>query len=177
MSVASLAALPFPCVEPLSLLGLREERAAPDRDHVAFGWCRLPRVELCGEEQSLWVEDPLVLALHSPDEDHIPVPVRAGVPRDINLEFVLAGGEASAVALLSEFLRARAPELAGETIVLALCNPRRARISRPAALAGRRIYYGAGEVVAWLQRRPGAAGWSLGDEAHVQLEAERWYTV
>lgn len=177
MPVDSLAALPFTGAEPLRLLGLEQDRETPDRDHAAYGFCRLPAVELRGEDQALWVEDPLVLALHSPDDDHIPVPVRAGVPRDINLEFVLDDGS-SAVALLSEFLGARGAELAGDakTIVLALCNPRRARISRPPALAGRRIYYGAGEVVAWLQRRPGATGWALGDDAHVQLAAERWYT-
>lgn len=169
--------LAFGPVEPLRLLGLHPGDDQPGHEHTLYGWCRLPGLELAGEGQALWVESPLVLALHSPDEDAIAVPRRGGVPSDINLEFAL-DGDRSAVALLSEFLRARAPAIVGDAtaIVLALCNPRRARISRPPALAGRRIYYGTGDVVAWLQRREGAAGWSLGDEAFVRLESDRWYT-
>lgn len=174
----ALADLPFGPVEPLELFGLTEGSEASEREHTRYGWCRLPGVELRGEDQALWLDAPLVLGLHSPDDDAIPVPRRGGVPSDINLEFAL-GGEDSAIALLSEFMRARAPELVGDarTIVLALCNPRRARISRPPELAGRRIYYGAGDVVAWLLRRPGASGWSLAaDEAFVQLACEHWYS-
>lgn len=172
----SLRDLAFGPVEPLRLLGLDTD-GAPGHEHTLYGWCRLPGVELVGEDQALWVEAPLVLGLHSPDEDAIAVPRRGGVPSDINLEFAL-GGERSAVALLSEFLKVHAPAIVGDAqaIVLALCNPRRARISRPPALAGRRIYYGTGDVVAWLQRRDGAAGWSLGEGAFVRLESDRWYT-
>lgn len=167
----SLADLSFEPVDPLRLLGLATE-AGPGEEHTLYGWCRLPAVELRGEEQALWVESPLVLALHSPDDDEIAVPLRGGVPSDINLEFAL-DAERSAIALLSEFLAARAPGLVGDAraIVLALCNPRRARISKPPALAGRRIYYGTGDVVAWLPRDAGADG-----VTHVQLTSDRWYT-
>lgn len=167
----SLADLPFEPVEPLRLFGL-DAAAQPHEEHALFGWCRLPAALLCGEGQALWVQAPLVLALHSPDDEEIAVPLRGGVPSDINLEFVL-DAERSAVALLSEFLAARTPTLIGDAqaIVLALCNPRKARISKPKALAGRRIYYGTGDVVAWLPREAEAAGLT-----HVQLTSDRWYT-
>lgn len=173
----SLRDLAFESVEPLRLLGLTPGAASPGDEHALYGWCRLPGVELVGEDQALWVDAPLVLALHSPDADEIQVPRRGGVPSDINLEFALDGGR-SAIALLSEFLKVHAPAVVGDarTIVLALCNPRRARISRPPVLAGRRIYYGTGDVVAWLRRREGAVGWSLAGEAFVQLASDRWYT-
>lgn len=176
--MTSLRDLPFEQTPPLALFGLDPERDAPAHvEHTRHGWCVLPGVELVAEDQALWVESPLIIALHSPDEDEIPVPRRGGVPADINLEFALSD-DRSAVALLSEFLRARVPEVVGEakSIVLALCNPRRARISKPPALAGRRLYYGTGDVVAWLRRRADASGWSLADGAFVQLESERWYT-
>lgn len=177
--MTSLRDLPFDETAPLELFGLDPRADAPaDHEHSRYGWCALPGVELVGEDQALWVEAPIVLALHSPDEDAIPVPRRGGVPADINLEFALAD-DRSAIALLSEFLAVRAPAVvgAGRPIVLALCNPRKARISRPPALAGRRIYYGTGDVVAWLRRREGASGWSLDSgEAFVQLESARWYT-
>ena len=175
----SLRDLPFEQTPPLALFGLDPHADAPvELEHARYGWCALPGVELVSEDQALWVEAPVVLALHSPDDDEIAVPRRGGVPSDINLEFAL-DGERSAVALLSEFLRARALEIVGDarSIVLALCNPRRARISKPPALAGRRIYYGTGDVVAWLRRREGRAGWSLErEEAFVQLASARWYT-
>lgn len=175
----SLRDLPFNQVPPLALFGLDPTRDAPaELEHTRHGWCALPGIELVGEDQALWIEAPIVLALHSPDEDEIAVPRRGGVPGDINLEFVLED-ERSVIALLSEFLALedrdwRTPE--ARPIVLALCNPHKARISRPPALAGRRIYYGTGEVVAWLRQREGASGWSLEDEAFVQLESLRWYT-
>lgn len=176
--MSSLRDLPFEQTPPLALFGLDRDGDVPvGHEHTRYGWCALPGVELVGEDQTLWVESPLVLALHSPDEDEIAVPRRGGVPSDINLEFTLSD-EDSAIALLSEFLAARAPAIVGDakTIVLALCNPRRARISKPPALAGRRMYYGTGDVVAWLRRRPGATDWSLADGAFVQLEAARWYS-
>ncbi len=173
--MATLAEIPFGPVEPQELFGFTGEGAAVE--HTRFGWCRLAGVELGSEDQALWVEAPLVLALHSPDEEVIPVPVRGGVPSDVNLEFVVGEKEAI-VGLLSEFLRARVPGLIGEAraIVLALCNPRRARISRPPELQGVRLYYGVGEVLASLMRRPGAEGWSLEGEAFVRLGSERWYS-
>src|SRR5690606_25195019 len=177
--MTSLRELPFDQVAPLALFGLDPAADRPaELEHTRHGWCALPGVELVGEDQALWVESPLVLALHSADDELLAVPRRGGVPRDINLELAL-DDERSVVALLSQFLSARLPELVGDrqAIVLALCNPRKARISGPPALAGRRIYYGTGDVVAWLRQREGKAGWSLADdEAFVQLESARWYT-
>ncbi|WAS93757.1 hypothetical protein [Nannocystis punicea] len=176
--MTSLRDLPFEQTPPLALFGLDRDGDVPvDHEHTRYGWCVLPGVELVGEDQALWVESPLVLALHSPDEDEIAVPRRGGVPSDINLEFTLSP-EDSAIALLSEFLGTRVPAIVGDarTIVLALCNPRRARISKPPALAGRRLYYGTGDVVAWLRRRPHATDWSLAGDAFVQLESARWHS-
>jgi len=176
--MTSLRELPFEQAPPMALFGLDPDHDVPvDHEHTRYGWCVLPGVELVGEDQALWVASPLVLALHSPDEDQIAVPRRGGVPSDINLEFTLSAAD-SAIALLSEFLATRVPAIAdtARPIVLALCNPRRARISKPPALAGRRMYYGTGDVVAWLRRRPEATDWSLDAGAFVQLESARWYT-
>jgi hypothetical protein len=166
----SLADLPFGPVEPLRLLGLDSAADGHGEEHALFGWCRLPAALLRAPGQRTWVEAPLVLALHSPDDESIAVPLRGGVPSDSNREFAL-DAERSAVALLSEFLAARAPAVVGDAqaIVLALCNPRKARISKPKTLAGRRIYYGTGDVVAWLPRA--AAG-----PTYVELTSDRWYT-
>lgn len=173
--MATLAEIPFGPVDPQELFGFTSD--GPGAEHTRFGWCRLAGVELHSEDQAIWVEAPLVLGLHSPDEEVIPVPVRGGVPRDINLEFVVSEKDAL-VGLLSEFLRERVPGLIGDAraIVLALCNPRRARISRPPELRGARVYYGVGEVLAWLMRRPDVEGWSLDEEAFVRLGSERWYS-
>ena len=114
-----------------------------------------------------------MLGLHSRD-DAEPL---AG---DVELEFVLREGDEtySAVTLLSEFLRARLAGLVGDAsaVVLALCNPQDAELPRPEGLGDRPIYYAHGDVTAWMQRQPGARGWSP-DAVEITLEAQRWHKL
>ena len=174
MPVLTLAELPFGERAPWDLLGLDPQRSAVHEDHDTSGYCRLPAVLLedgAGGVQE--VRDVLVLGLHSRD-DAEPL---AG---DVELEFVLREGDEtySAVALLSEFLRARLAGLVGDAsaVVLALCNPQDAELPRPEGLGDRPIYYAHGDVTAWMQRQPGARGWSP-DAVEITLEAQRWHKL
>ena len=96
------------------------------------------------------------------------------------LEFVLRDGDEtySAVTRLSEFLRTRLAGLVGnaEAVVLALCNPQAATVTRPPGLGERPLYRADGDVTAWMQRRPGARGWSPA-EVEIILAAEREHRV
>jgi len=172
--VLTLAELPFAERAAWDLLGLDPQRSEVNEDHDTSGYCRLPALSLedgAGGVQRL--RDVLVLALHSRD-DAEPL---AG---DVELEFVLRDGPEtySAVALLSEFLRARLAGLVGDAsaVVLALCNPQAADLPRPAGLGERPIYYAHGDVTAWMQRQPGARGWSP-DAVEIILEARRWHKL
>lgn len=174
MTVLTLAELPFAERPAWDLLGLDPHRREVNEDHDTSGWCRLAALSLeDGAGGSQQLRDVLVLGLHSRD-DAEPL---AG---DVELEFVLRDGTEtySAVALLSEFLRARLAGLLGDSsaVVLALCNPQAAELPRPAELGDRPIYYAHGDVTAWMQRRPGARGWSP-DAVDIILEAERWFKL
>ncbi len=171
--VTTLAALPFPERDPWELLGLDPGRSEPDLDHETSGYCRLPAVSIedaDGRRKTL-VGGILLLGLHSRDDAE---------PRtdDVELEFVLRDGDEtySAVTRLSEFLRLRLAGLVhgAGTVVLALCNPQGATVTRPPGLGERPLYYADGDVTAWMQRRPGAHGWTPG-EVEIILAAERWH--
>jgi hypothetical protein len=146
--IRTLAEIPFRAREPLDLLNLREERAAPQDDYAGFGHARVGQLWLedaAGARAP--VEDALLLALHSCD---------LGAPRadDVELEFFVdevAPGY-SVRALLSAFLAARLPALLGpeRAIVLALCNPHRAAIPHPPAAGSTPVHYALGDVESWL---------------------------
>lgn len=175
MPISALADLPFVERDPWPLLGLDPARTEPNRDHDECGFCRLDRVRL--EDPGgrvITVEHPLVLALHTRED-----PER--LPDDLELEFTLhdADGEYSAVVLLSEFLRRRAAALLiprPAAVVLALCNPHRTVLPRPPVLGDLPLYYGHGDVTAWMQRRPGVRVWTP-DSVDIILSAERWYRI
>ena len=177
MPVTALADLPFVERDAWPLLGLDPARrdAEPNRDHDECGWCRLDSVRLEDPGgHSITVERPLVLALHTLEE-----PER--LQGDIQLEFVLHDddGEYSAVVLLSEFLRRRAVALLNPrpaAVVLALCNPHRTDLPRPAVLGDLPLYYGHGDVTAWMQRRPGVRVWTP-ESVDIILSAERWHRI
>lgn len=185
MPLTALADLPFVEREPWSLLGLDPAHTDrdPDRDHVEFGFCHLAAVRLEDPgDRALSVERPLVLALHT-REDPEPLP---DTDADIELEFILHDehGEYSAVARLSEFLRRRLPPLLLKdprpaAVVLALCNPLRTVLPddliRP-VLGDLPLYYGHGDVTAWMQRRPGARAWTP-DTVDIILTAEQWHRI
>lgn len=171
--VTTLAALPFPERDPWELLGLDPERSEPDADHELCGFCRLPAVTLedAAGGRALVANDVLVLGLHSRDDAE-------PLADDIELELVLRDGEETyaAVTRLSVFLGQRLAGLVGDAsaVVLALCNPQSATVARPPGLGERPIYYAEGDVTAWMQRRPGARGWTPG-EVEIILAAERWH--
>lgn len=175
MPISALADLPFVEREPWPLLGLDPNRRAPNRDHDECGFCRLDSVRLEDTGgRTITVERPLVLALHT--REH---PER--LPEDVELEFTLhdADGEYSAVVLLSEFLRRRVAPLLDPrptAVVLALCNPHRTDLPRPAVLGDLPLYYGHGDVTAWMQRRPGVRVWTP-DSVDIILSAERWHRI
>lgn len=174
MPVQTLADLPFVAREPWDLLGLDPQRAGPDPDHDTAGYCRLPALLLEDAGGGLTpVKDALVLGLHSRDDAE-------PLTGDIELEFVMREGEEtySAVALLSEFFDKRLAGLVGDAsaVVLALCNPQRADLKRPAGLGERPLYYAHGDVTAWMQRRPGVRHWRPG-EVQIFLAAERWHRL
>jgi hypothetical protein len=170
--VTSLTALPFVERDPWELLGLDPGRREPDHDHDAAGYTRLPELTLedaAGHREVL--HDVLVLGLHSRDDAE-------PLADDIELEFVLRddGETYSAITRLSEFLRTRLAGLVGDAgvVVLALCNPQAAAVARPPGLGERPLYRADGDVTAWMQRRPGAPGWTPG-EVEIILAADRWH--
>lgn len=165
--IRTLAEIPFRSREPLDLLNLRVDRDEPDQDYTGFGHCRVDEV---------WIEDSsgicaavrgaLILGLHSSD-------LGAPRPDDVELEFFVdevAAGY-SVTALLSAFLAARLPELRGDerAIVLAMCNPHRATIPRPAGVGSTPVHYPLGDVESWLdpdgpRLRLRADAWRLAEE-------------
>ncbi|MBL9106598.1 MAG: hypothetical protein JNL82_37100 [Myxococcales bacterium] len=174
----TLEDLPFDEQAAWPLLGLDPERRdpLPDRDHEGFGWCRLDSLllETTAEARVTRVERPLLLALHT--REH---PERLG--DDLELEFILhdADGPFHAVARLSEFMRRRLPPLLEKlnprpgAVVLALCNPHATALPRPAALGDLPLYYGRGDVTAFMQRRPGARQWTPAT-VDIILSADSW---
>ena len=137
-----IAELPFherPVIELLHL----EAPGAVDTQYAGYGWTRVDRIWLAPDDRPAQpVDDALVLALHSADD---------GEPMadDIELEFELPGG-GSVLVLASMFLAKWLPLLPQEpqAVVLAMCNPHRARLAAP--VPGRTLYYGQGDVDSWL---------------------------
>lgn len=121
------------------LLHFEDERDAPDPDYAGYGWARVD--ELWLDDQR--VTDALVLALHSADDGE-------AMPDDIELEFELP--DAAPVSVPAEmFLDKWLPELPrASSVVLALCNPHRAALRKPAGVET--LYYANGDVESWLDR-------------------------
>lgn len=155
MTVRAILELPFVERDPLDLLGFDGDRDTVDLDHAGFGWTRIDRVWLDGGRAIVPVDDALLLGLHAADDGEV-------LADDVELEFQLDGG--AVAALLSAFLDRWLPQLpATEAIVLALCNPHRARLPARA----RPIHYGLGAVDAWLDVH----------DDRLRLVAEAWLTA
>lgn len=141
--------LPFVERDARELLNLHGERAEPDHDYAGYGWARVGELWLAGgsdrgEPSLVPVRDALVLALHTADDAE-------PIAEDIDLYFELPDRRPVAV-LASLFLAKWLPRLPQErAIVLALCNPHRARLRRPAE-ATVPLYYANGDVHSWLDR-------------------------
>lgn len=129
--------LPFRERPVRELLHLDEDRDAPDVEYAGFGWARVDEIWL--DEQC--VRDVLVLALHASD-------VGTPLADDIVLGFELAATQ-SVTALASAFLDKWLPALPRtDVVVLALCNPHRAELRKPAAAPT--LYYADGNVDSWI---------------------------
>ncbi|HUQ06315.1 MAG TPA: hypothetical protein VM261_27620 [Kofleriaceae bacterium] len=159
--------LPFHRRPALELLGLTHELGdrTIDVDYTGFGWTRVERLWLDDGSSRFHVADALVLALHSADDgEHL--------GDDVELEFVLdataTGG--SVTVLASAFLERWLPRLpAASAIVLAMCNPRRARLRALNVPGTAPLFHGMGDVDSWLD--DSVEGPTL------RLTAQAWCTV
>lgn len=161
--IRSIAELPFHARNALELLHLDVAREGLDLEYTGYGWARVDKIWLETRSGSARaVDDVLLLALHSTED---PSPLE----RDIELEFFVdaVGKDYSVTVRLSDFLARWLPRLRGDekAIVLALCNPRRARLGAPAAAADIPVYYGHGDVDSWRQR------------SELSLVADTWLTA
>lgn len=160
--IGSIAEIPFRRRAPLEVLHLDGDREGVDDDYVGYGHGRLDALTLAGADGSIVVRDALVLALHCADPGE-------ALPDDIELEFFLEGFApgASVSAPLSGFLSVWLPALQHDerAVVLALCNPHRAAVRRPAAMApSTPLHYATGEVESWY-------------DDGVRLVAEAWHVA
>ena len=151
--IHSIAELPFHRGETLQILHLDADRDGIDADYTGFGHSRVDEITLVGEDGRVdVVRDALVLALHCADPGE---PLRD----DIELEFVLdeISPGLSVSATLSRFLEVWLRVLSSDerAVVLALCNPHRAAVSRPTALlnVNTPLHYGVGDVESWYDGR------------------------
>ncbi len=153
-----IADLPFHERPVRELLHLEVDRDLPSHDYAGFGWARMERVWLAvGEQPGRLVEDALVLALHSADDGEV-------FADDVELELELPDRPVSVLA--SAFLARWLPVLPeASAIVLALCNPHRARLLRPTE-ARTPLHYGLGDVESWRE-----------GEDRIILTAESWCTI
>lgn len=165
MTVGAILELPFRERPPHQLLGFADGRDHVDLDYAGFGWARVDRLWLATPAggPAAPLDDALVLALHSvlpADADAAAGAASATVADDVELEFDLP--DRPVVVWLSAFLARWLPRLpTAAATVLALCNPRRARLRSP-----RPLHYGLGAVDAWLDTDD--------DGDHLRLVADRW---
>jgi hypothetical protein len=139
------------------LLDLDIERPEINRDYAGYGWAKVDEIWLeqpGGDAKP--VRDALVIALHSADDAE-------AIADDIELYFELPDRDPVTV-LASQFFAEWLPRLpAASAIVLALCNPHRAALQRPATAPP--IYYALGDVEAWIDE--------IGDEDYrIRLAVE-----
>lgn len=160
--IRAIAELPFHEHDPLELLNLLEMRESPVLDDSRFGWARVGDLWLDdGRDAPRHLRDALVLGLHAAEE---PEPLAD----DVELEFFIdeIAKDYSVTVLLSKFLDVWLPRVSGgeRAIVLAMCNPHRARLARPASAGATPLHYGAGDVDSWLDL----------PERRIRLAAPAW---
>jgi hypothetical protein len=156
----TIAELPFVERPVRELLHLDVDRDRPSREFSGFGWARVDAVWLeAGDRPARRVDDALVIALHTADDGEV-------LADDLELELVLP--DRAVTVLASAFLDRWLPQLPhGSAIVLAICNPHRAALQRPAA-ATVPVHYALGDVASW--REPVAGERS----DRILLTAEEW---
>ncbi len=145
--IARIADIPFFEKPPRELLGIVYGREQPELEYYEYGYGHLDLVCLVQPDNldQPIIRNALVLALHSADDGE-------AMTDDIELEFFVdeIAEDYSVTVLLSRFLEVWLPLVARDeaAIVLALCNPHRARMARPVFAAGVPVYYALGDVVA-----------------------------
>ena len=159
----TIAELPFVERPVRELLHLEVDRERPDRAFSGFGWASVDEIWLeAGERPARRVDDALIVALHTADDAE---------PLAGDLELELELPDRAVTVLASAFLDRWLPRLPhGSAIVLAICNPHRTALRRPAA-ATVPVHYALGEVASW---REAVAG-----EMHerILLGADDWCTL
>lgn len=168
----TLAEVPLPRLEPLALLNLQPDAAGrrrdePDPDYEGYGFAVTGALVLeSADGRRRALPTALVLALHSADE---PSP-GAGLELELDVPDPTGGEALTVLAPLEAFLAAHLPRLPTEPddVVLALCNPRGAAVSRPASLGARRLHYAHGDVLSWLDEYDDG-------RTRIRLHAHRWH--
>lgn len=172
MTTPKIVELPFVERSLRALLDLDIDRDQPNRAYSGFGWAHADTVWLeAGDGTAHRVDDALVLALHTADDAEL-------LADDLELELELPDRPPVSVysVLASVFLDRWLPRLPQHSaIVLAICNPHRAVLRRPAAAAVP-VYQALGDVVAWYEPASGdPAPGEPGDR--ILLSAEDWCTL
>jgi hypothetical protein len=162
LAALTIAELPFVERPVRELLHLEVDREQPSREFSGFGWARVDAVWLeAGDQPARRIDDALVLALHTADDAE-------QLADDLELELELP--DRAVTVLASAFLERWLPRLPrGSAIVLAICNPHRAALRRPAA-ATVPVHYALGEVASWREPVPGDS------HDRIILTADRWCT-
>ena len=156
--IATIAELPFHERPVLELLNLVDHRSAPDPEYAGYGWARASRLWLVQPDGiTRVVDDALLLALHCPDDGE-------ALADDIELYFELPD-QPPVTVIASAFFDRWLPQLPKDVsaIVLALCNPHHASLSRPQT-TGLPMNFAHGEVESWVGL----------DDGRIELRAERW---
>ena len=175
----SITEIEVPLRDPIALLDLDGERDVPDPEFYGWGLGWVGPLVLAADGGAPRVDLPraLVVALHAAD-DQPEEPGALDLEFDIDLDET--GDEFVALVVPApRFLEARLPGLVAEAtrghegpvdVVLALCNPRRVPIVRPAGLpASARLWWAEGDVESWLDPSP------QGDR--FRLSALRWHAA
>ena len=140
-----IAELPFVERPVLELLGFADDRIEVDRLYAGYGWARVPRIHLSDHDgRQTVVDDALVVAIHAADDGE-------PLPDDVDLMFELDDkGERIVSVLASQFFRVWLPQLpAASAVVLAMCNPHRARVTYPEGM-NVPVHVASGDVEAWI---------------------------
>jgi hypothetical protein len=165
-----IAELPF-IERPLrALLDLEIDRDQPNRAYAGFGWAHADEVWLEVRDATAHrVDDALVIALHTADDAQ-------AVAGDLELELDLP--DRPVTVLASAFLDRWLPRLPQHAaIVLAVCNPHRAVLRRPAA-ATVPVHLALGNVAAWSWYDPARGVPAPGERGdRILLTADDWCTL
>jgi hypothetical protein len=169
VTTPKIAELPF-VERPLrALLDLEIDRDQPNRAYAGYGWAHADTVWLeSGDGTAHRVDGALVIALHTADDAEV-------LADDLELELDLPDRPPVAV-LASVFLDHWLPRLPQyPAIVLAICNPHRAVLRRPAA-ATVPVHQALGDVVAWYEPAAGELA-SVEPGDRILLTAGDWCTL